>query len=552
MVSQLTETQPAPPRTKWVEQVDSRSVADAYGFYRAPEGDRRSVQIVRPFSVTSKTTYSAPVTLPIGPAYLASVLEKAGYRVEAIDGIGEDIFNLNRSPCGAYTLHGMPIEKILDRLSPEAAVIGVSLMFSQEWLLHRDLINAISKHCPNAVIVVGGEHVTALPEYVLRDCPAIDFAITGEGELSFLNLVHHIFTGKPTNRIKGCAFLDKDGAFISNGLSNRIDAIDELPRPAWHLYPVQNYFIDNWTMGVSKGRNMPILGTRGCPYQCTFCSNPTMWTTRYTMRAVQSVVDEIENLIETYEANSIDFFDLTAIVKKQWTLEFCDEIKKRGLKITWQLPSGTRSEALDEETLGAIKDTGCEFLVYAPESGSEETLTYIKKKIKLKKLTESIRQAVKIGHVVKVNLIIGFPHERFKHVAKTVAYAFRMALIGAEDCNIAKFSPYPGSQLFRELQDSGVIPTVDDDYIRSLVSQFDMTSRATCCPNVPSRILSLAAVFGHGLFYATAYLTHPSRILRILKGLLKGRYRPKNLFEQRIYDLIMRFSLVKKPHRVKA
>jgi radical SAM superfamily enzyme YgiQ (UPF0313 family) len=550
IVRQLTDTNPAQPRAKVAGQVDSRSVTNAYDLYRSPEGNRRPVQIVRPFSVTSKTTYSAPVTLPIGPAYLASVLEKAGYRVEAIDGIGEDIFNISRSSCGTYNLHGMSIENILDHLNPEAAVIGVSLMFSEEWLLHRDLINAISKHCPSSVIVGGGEHVTALPEYVLRDCPAIDFAISGEAELSFLHLVHHIFTGKPTNRIPGCAFLDKDGAFISNGLSNRINTIDELPRPAWHLYPVKNYFIDNWTMGVSRGRNMPILGTRGCPYQCTFCSNPTMWTTRYMMRAVPGVVDEIEDLVETYEANSLDFFDLTAIVKKQWILEFCDEIKKRGLNITWQLPSGTRSEALDEETLHAIKDTGCEFLVYAPESGSEETLRYIKKKLKLEKLTESVRQAVKIGHVVKVNLIIGFPHEGFKHIAKTVAFAFRMALVGAEDCNIAKFSPYPGSQLFRELQDSGVIPTVDDDYIRNLVSQFDMTSGATYCPNVPTRILGLVTILGHGLFYTTAYLTHPSRILRILKGLFKGRFTPKNLFEQRTYDLIMRSKLVKKPDQV--
>jgi anaerobic magnesium-protoporphyrin IX monomethyl ester cyclase len=551
MVSQQTDTPRTSRQAYLVGKLDQRSVTDAYDLYRAPEEDLRSVQIIRPFSVSSKTTYSAPITLPIGPAYLASVLEKAGYRVEAIDGIGEDIFSIKRSPCDAYNLHGMSIQKILERLNLEAAVIGVSLMFSQEWLIQRDLINAIAKHCPNAVIVVGGEHVTALPEYVLRDCPVINFAITGEGELSFLNLVHNIFTGKPTNQLPGCAFLDQDGTFISNGLSNRIDAIDELPRPAWHLYPVENYFIDIWTMGVSKGRNMPILGTRGCPYQCTFCSNPTMWTTRYKMREVQSVVDEIEDLIKTYDANSLDFFDLTAIVKKQWIIEFCDEIKKRGLKFTWQLPSGTRSEALDEETLGAIKDTGCEYLVYAPESGSEETLRHIKKKLKLKNLTESIRQAVKVGHVIKVNLIIGFPHEQFKHVAKTVAYAFRMALIGAEDCNIAKFSPYPGSELFRELRSNGKIPTIDDNYIRSLVSQFDITARTTYCPRVPTRVLGLATILGHGLFYTTAYLTHPSRILRILKGLLKGSFSPINLFEQRVYDLIMRFKLVEKPNRPK-
>ena len=76
---------------------------------------------------------------------------------------------------------------------------------------------------------------------------------------------------------------------------------------------------------------MPILATRGCPYQCTFCSSPTMWTTRYLMRDPKEIVDEIEWLMKEYKANDFEFFDLTAIIKKSWILEFCNEIKKRNL-----------------------------------------------------------------------------------------------------------------------------------------------------------------------------------------------------------------------------
>ncbi len=83
-------------------------------------------------------------------------------------------------------------------------------------------------------------------------------------------------------------------------------------------------------------------------------------------------------------------FDLTAIVKKKWTLDFCAEIKKRGLKFIWQLPSGTRSEALDSETLTAIYEAGCEYLVYAPESGSEETL------VAIPRLIEKAKRACKV------------------------------------------------------------------------------------------------------------------------------------------------------------
>jgi len=532
-------------KSSLVRDQDRRSVKDAYDIYRAPASDRRSVQIIRPFSASSKNSYSAPVTLPIGPAYLAAVLENANYNVSILDSVGEDIYQITRSECGFYNVQGLSKAQIIARIDPDAAVVGLSLMFSQEWLLHRDLIKEIRKNYPELAIVVGGEHATSLPEYVLRDCPEIDFVITGEGELTFLNLVHNLFHDKPTNNVVGCSFLDDDGTYVSTDLSQRIEVIDELPRPAWHLCPVKNYFIDNWTMGVSKGRNMPILATRGCPYQCTFCSNPGMWTTRYKMRDVTQVVDEIEFLINEYDANSIDFFDLTAIVKKKWTLDFCAEIKRRGLKFIWQLPSGTRSEALDEETLAAIYEAGCEYLVYAPESGSKETLVAIKKKVNLESITESIQMAVKAGHIVKVNLIIGFPHERTKHVFETLRYAIQMAFAGAHDCNIAKFSPYPGSQLFDELRSDGVIPELSDKYFSSLVSQFDLTAKSKFCPNVPSLVLMLATTFGHGLFYILAYLGHPRRIWRVVRLVISRKFSPQNLFEQRIFDLLMRSKLVK-------
>jgi len=113
-------------------KMDKRSVADAFEIYRAPESDQRIVQIVRPFSVSSKASYSAPVTLPIGPAYLAAVLEKAHYNVQAVDGVGEDIFQIKRSECGRYNVQGLSTEQIISRLHPRSSVVGVSLMFSQE------------------------------------------------------------------------------------------------------------------------------------------------------------------------------------------------------------------------------------------------------------------------------------------------------------------------------------------------------------------------------------------------------------------------------------
>ena len=81
-------------------------------------------------------------------------------------------------------------------------------------------------------------------------------------------------------------------------------------------------FNDFFTSGLSRGRNMPLLATRGCPFQCTFCSSPSMWTTRYVMRDPKEIVDEIEWLMKEYKANDFEFFDLTAIIKKSWILDW--------------------------------------------------------------------------------------------------------------------------------------------------------------------------------------------------------------------------------------
>lgn len=342
---------------------DSRSAVAAFREYAAPIPCREGVTLIKPFAVMSRNSYSAPITLPLGLAYIAAVLERAGYAVGIIDGIGEAIHQFHPSTCGRFNLQGLTVDAIVDRIPKDTKVIGISLMFSQDWIEHRKLVLAIRAKFPNARIVAGGEHVTALPEYALRDCPALDYVVAGEGELTMLQLVHAIYQGRSAEDVGGVSYLTSEATFRSSGLSRRIMHIDELPQPAWHLCPVENYFIDNYTMGIAHGRNMPVLASRGCPYQCTFCSNPTMWTTRYKLRGVDQVISEIEWLIDKYQANSIDFFDLTAIVKKDWILEFCKRLKERGISVVWQLPSGTRSEALDADTLQAIYDANCRYLV---------------------------------------------------------------------------------------------------------------------------------------------------------------------------------------------
>jgi len=539
------------PNKNWVKELDPRHMDSTLSSFKAPENDKRVITLCRPFVVIPKTSYSSPVTLPLGLAYVGAVLDKAGYQTKIIDATGEQQpVKIRRSEDNLYNLQGLSPNEILEKIDSNTFIFGISLMFSSEWAAHRKLIEDIKKKYPKIIIVAGGEHSTAVPEYTLRNCPSIDYIIKGEGEFSMLEFSHNLFHEKNTKNIPGICFVDKENKFIDNGLSKRIQHIDKLPLPAWHLLKPENYFTNAFTIGISRGRNMPILATRGCPYQCTFCSSPSMWTTRYVMREPNEIIDEIEWLIKKYNANEFEFFDLTAIINKSWILEFCKELQKRNLNITWQLPVGTRSEALDNETLKAIYDSGCHFIVYAPESGSEKSLKIIKKRVKLNRLIESIKAAVKIGHTVKLNFIIGFPHETLFDCLKSIFFGIYCSLrFGVYDVNYAMFSPYPGSELFTKLKKEKKLD-LDDDYFKKLMAYQDVTQPYSYCENVSGRTISVLRFIGFSLCYISIYISRPVRIYKLLKNLFRKEFFPNNLFEQRVYDFYTRLKLNKKAKKL--
>jgi len=540
------------PNKNWVKELDSRHMDSSLSSFKAPKNDNRVITLCKPFVVFSKNSYSSPVTLPLGLAYLGGVLEKAGYKIKIIDATGgERPIKITRSKDNQYNLQGLTSDEILEKIDPNTFIFGISLMFSQEWIIHRSLIEKIKKKYPKIIIVAGGEHSSAIPEYILKDCPSIDYVIRGEGEFSMLEFAYNIFNEKNISNIPGLCFINKDNKFIDNGLSKRIEHIDKLPRPAWHLLEPENYFNDYYTLGLATGRNMPILATRGCPFQCTFCSSPSMWTTRYIMRDPKDIVDEIEWLIREYKANDFEFFDLTAIIKKSWILEFCNEIKKRNLNnITWQLPVGTRTESLDEEVLKAIYDTGCHFVCYAPESGSNKSLEVIKKRVKIDRLVKSIKTSVKIGHTAKLNFIIGFPHETLSDCLRTIWFGVYCAIrLGVSDILFSVFSPYPGSELFEDLKKNKKIK-VDDNYFNKLHAQFDFTKGDSYCENVSGKTLIILRLLGFFLCYAAIYLSRPVRIYRLFKKILKKKFSPDNLFEQRIYEFYLRHKQKKQKKKL--
>jgi radical SAM superfamily enzyme YgiQ (UPF0313 family) len=477
--------------------------------------------LVRPASVTTAEGVVHDGSPPVGLAYLAAVIRECGHEVSVVDAVGEALTRYSRVPGLPTALHhGLSDAETVSRIPAGVDLIGVSVMFSLEWPTARDLMLAIRERFPDATLVAGGEHITAVPEFSLADCPALDLCVLGEGEETVADLVEALDRGGDLRQVGGLCLRVADGATERTGARPRIRQLESLPRPDWSAFPIANYLDLCVSTGIGKGRSMPMLASRGCPYRCTFCSNPAMWGTLWRARPVDDVVDEIADYVERFGITNVDFFDLTAIVKRSWILEFSRKLRERGLDITWQMPSGTRSEALDQEVTALLKEAGCRYITYAPESGSDETLRRIKKQIDKERMLASMRAAVANGVVVKANIILGFPGESLLRVLETYRYILRMAVAGVHDVACFPFAAYPGSELYAQLRERGEI-TLDDDYFNSLAQYTDPRYMRSYSDRFSTRQIRFLCLAGMALFYGTTFLLKPLRLVRLVRSVLR-------------------------------
>ena len=514
-----------------------------------------TVTILRPPLLVPMWSDSGPLTPPVGPAYLAASLRQAGHTARIVDGIGENPFQVTALFDNKVMALGLRSEEIVERIPPGNDLIGVSCMFSQDWPEIRRLIQMVRKRFPSVPIIAGGEHITAAGVFTLDSTPEIDACVIGEGEETIVDIANAIDRGEPFDNIPGMLLraapvpgnLLNQATTRSTGSRNRIRNLDDIPRPAWDLVPIDNYLDNGLGYGVDLGRSMPIIATRGCPYQCTFCSNPEMWTTRWYARDPDQVLDEIQAYQEKYGATNFDFYDLTAIVKRTWIIDFTDKIRERGMKFTWQLPSGTRSEAIDEEVCRRLYEAGCRNMSYAPESGSPEVLKRIKKVVQLDRLERSVLSAVKNGLNVKLNIIMGFPGETRKELGQTVKFLARMGRAGVHDMSISLFSPYPGSELYHQLRKSGRIPELSDEYFLSLCAYKDFAQSTSYTEEVTPSVLNRYRVLGFATFYGIQYAVRPWRVVRLISNLVQKKQESR--LDKSLQDLARRMRGRRQPVR---
>ncbi len=459
----------------------------------------------------------------LGLAYIAAVLRDAGHTVQVIDAVGEGLGRIRKidSAVGELQRVGLSPEEIVARIEPETEIIGFTNMFIHEWPSLRETAELARLRFPTARTVIGGENATSFWPWMFEQTSAIDYAVLGEGEATAVELFGRLAGGEPVTHLPGVAVRGASEASDDGGLPTRMRKLAHLPRPAWDLFPLEKYWAIGDYHGVNRGTALPIMATRGCPYQCTFCTAPQMWTTRYVVREPDDVAAEIAGLVREHGISNVNFCDLTAITKAKWTLRFCDALEAEGLDISWQLPTGTRAEALNAEVLQRLADTGCRNVTYAPESGSARLLEIMQKRLKLPAILESIRHARRIGIVSRIWIITGHPEERWRDVLLTFKFLAQAAWAGCDDAGVHNYCVYPGSSDFKNFVEQGAITIDDEFYYSELVrNRWHLPSYN---PRMSSGLIRVIIKLQLLFFYAIAVTRRPRRLYEIIRAQITGK-----------------------------
>ena len=382
------------------------------------------VTFLNPPQTNSKYKFLGVVAPSLGIGYMAAVLEKNGYDVDVLDA---SALELTYDEIGEEILKRNPDIVSISALTP---TIGVAL----------DSADKIKQVKPDTIVVLGGYHPTFEYESVLEE-PSVDVVVRGEGEYTFLDLVRTVENDGDLADVQGLAFHDENNfSLVVTPDRPIIEDLDELPFPAFHLFPMEKYRILNITTNVAT-----IITTRGCPMQCSFCSSAALHGHHLRRRSPENVCDEIEVRLNEQNIDTIAFMDDTFTLNKKFVRDFCAEIKRRNLKFWWGCTS--RVDTLDEELLQLMKDSGCITIFIGVESADQQMLEKMNKNITVSKTESAFRLARKVGIRTIASCVIGMPEDTKKSMKQTIDFVKRL------NPNYALYSlatPYPGTRFYNE------------------------------------------------------------------------------------------------------
>jgi len=363
----------------------------------------QSIEIITP--TQKKNTTKNPWAQPLGLLYIAGVLEQDGHQVAIIDLVAEDLTD----------------EKLHKSLSGVDAV-GISV----DSFAYHDVVaitKKIKQHDDHLPIIIGGPHCTFYPEKSLIDIPYADISVEGEGEQVIQQIIQSLEGKKPLAEVPGIRY--RNGTEIRAGQPPTIITnLDALPFPARHLVSKYDYgkFGNDY---LYTPKFTSIATTRGCPFQCRFCTRHIVGMDNFRKRSVDNIISELQQLHDTY--GSVMTVDDNFLTDKKRAIDILDQIISQGIDIDIII-QGARVDIADEELYKKMKKAGVKAINFGIESGNQDILDYYRKGITLDQVRKAVKLSHKMGFLTVGNFIIGAPIETQKHLQRTIHFAYSLPL----------------------------------------------------------------------------------------------------------------------------
>lgn len=320
---------------------------------------------------------------PLGICYIASVVERAGHKVEILDPT-------------ALKLTAAQVKDAIAKAKPD--VVGISCTTPN---VHGVLeVSSMVKEIDKSIkVVVGGPHMMIYPKETLS-FPFIDYGVMGEGEYVMVELLNYLENGGDPSSIDGLVW-KKNRETITNKIREPIKNLDELPFPARHLIPMESYGAT-----MMKRPMTTLIGSRGCPFSCAYCFK-SKFDRAFRVRSPKKIVDEVEDCISKYKIKYVSFYD--DCWPKEQMRGLCNELIERGIDIEWETPD--RLDLIDPDLLKLMRKAGCVRLRFGVESGSQRILDLMDKKIKVERIREGLVMTKNAGIETLAFLMLGYPTE---------------------------------------------------------------------------------------------------------------------------------------------
>jgi anaerobic magnesium-protoporphyrin IX monomethyl ester cyclase len=374
---------------------------------------------------------------PMSLLCLAAYARRNGYSVAIIDAQAEMLTD----------------EEVSERVGYYDPILcGITFMTNQVEIV-RGLVAKVKQHYPGLRFVAGGIHVSILPAEAKM--LGFDFCVVGEGEQTLVQLASAIKDRKSIDNIEG--MWSDSSEFRTREV---IQDVDSLPIPAWDLVPIDRYTVSQPDLryALESGVCLTISTSRGCPYNCTFCSSHGVYGHSHRTRSPRHIVDEIETLYRKYEVRKFFLVDESILADPERAEGFAEEILRRNLKIEFASSARVSDRGVNIETLTKMRKAGMVRVDFGVESGSQKMLNNIRKGITVTQVEDAHRIAHEAGMRTTSLMIAGHLEENWEDVLDSLEL---VAKIATDYPEFGPMTPYPGTEAYSKALKEGWVRDFD-------------------------------------------------------------------------------------------